>query len=97
MNIKYLITFCLFLLLPLDCLANNCANKKEEIRAYIIDDNSGTRSGPIRCLTSQAVMNLLKADKAKLEYHSQGTFQSSGFTKPGEKHWTTLPADSIFN
>ena len=76
--------------------ADTCKNKRETIRAYIVDDTNGTRSGPIRCLTSQKIMDQLKADKEKLEQHSQGTFTASGFAKPGEKYWTDLPADSIF-
>ena len=84
------------LLFSFQAVAVECKHEREKMRAYIIDDTNGTRSGPIRCLTSQAIMNKLKADKKKLEDHAQGEFSKSGFAKPGETSWTDLPADSIF-
>lgn len=97
MNRVIFATTIIFFVFPVNSWAVTCNNDREKIRAYIVDDNSGTRSGPIRCLTSQKIMNKLKADKDKLEEHSQGVFKESGFAKPGQKYWTSLPADNIFD
>lgn len=92
-----MIILAISLLFSYQAMAVECKHEREKMRAYIIDDTNGTRNGPIRCLTSQEVMNILKADKKKLEDHAQGEFSKSGFAKPGATGWTDLPADSIFN
>lgn len=64
-----------------------------QARAYIVDDTNGTRSGPIRDARRK---DDLAKDLKYLQKNAQGTFNSSGIARPGDAHWTVLPADSIF-
>ena len=62
-------------------------------RAYLIDGVNGTRSGPIRGISESTK---LEKDRKFLIEHAQSNDRSSGIAKPGDKHWTDLPSDSIF-
>lgn len=86
----------LVILIPLHAFSIECENEEEKIRAYIIDGSNGTRSGPIRCLTSNKIMKRLNEDLRMLQLHAQDNINTSGLTKPNQKYWTDLPADNIF-
>lgn len=62
-------------------------------RAYLVDGNNGTRSGPIRDWSETAQ---LERDRVFLENNAQGFDYSSGIARPGNEFWTDLPPDSIF-
>lgn len=65
----------------------------EKARAYLVDGNNGTRSGPIRDAKD---VKQLEQDRKTLLEHARSDFRSSGIAKEKDTYWTNLPQDSIF-
>jgi hypothetical protein len=70
-------------------------SKKDARRAYLVDGDHGTRSGPIR---NARARKLLREDLRILREHalsdSSVAEQNSGIAAPGDRYWTDLDADS---
>lgn len=63
-------------------------------RAYLVDGENGTRSGPVR---HAGETEKLQRDLEHLRDNATSDFTESGVARPGHKFWTNLPQDSVFN